>query len=587
MLPAKRSHRLALAALVAALLYLPGLRRPALWEPDEGRYAEIAREMVASRDYVTPRDDFEVYLEKPPLVYWAEAGAIGIFGPHEFAVRLPAALFSIGEVVLTALIAEEIAGPLAGLYAALALALSPLFFGFARFATLDPALSFFLAAAMGAFYMAMRPDPPDDSRHRIRLWMLVAAAMLALGTLAKGPVALALGGAIALVWLALEGRLGAIRRMPLAGCVILYAAIVVPWFALAQARNPDFLSYFFIHEHLLRYTESREHGWGPWFFIPIVIGGAWPWIFFVPGGLAAMWRRDGGAPERSGNRSGARFAAVWFAVIFIFFSIPRSKLGTYILPAFPALAIAAGAGLQELGRGGAMRWRRFMGWFAIVNAAVAASAAIGIAVALGRAHPALARDGIAIAAAVAAGAILMWAIARGGAARAPYAIGAMALAMVATIAFAAQARSDAAPLVSYRNLARAAAPYLQPGCALASYRHLVQSLPFYTHRRELRVEYWGELSEYPEPRGARGIIPTAAKLRERWHSGKCMVLVANHRDLASLMALLDPAPKIAGCEGKKFLLYKGDLPVPASAAECIARAKHTINHPAANAPRTN
>ena len=100
MLAANRPIRLTVYALLAAILYLPGLGRPALWEPDEGRYAEIAREMVVSGDYVTPRDDYELYFEKPPLVYWAEAAAIKIFGVNEFAVRVPAALFSVAALKL-------------------------------------------------------------------------------------------------------------------------------------------------------------------------------------------------------------------------------------------------------------------------------------------------------------------------------------------------------------------------------------------------------------------------------------------------------------------------------------------------------
>src|SRR5580704_919054 len=92
-----RLVRLVLIAAAALILYLPGLGRPPLWEPDEGRYGEIAREMYLSGDYVTPRDDFVRYFEKPPLVYWAESAAIGIFGAHEFAVRLPAALFSAAQ----------------------------------------------------------------------------------------------------------------------------------------------------------------------------------------------------------------------------------------------------------------------------------------------------------------------------------------------------------------------------------------------------------------------------------------------------------------------------------------------------------
>src|SRR3984957_15481376 len=180
-----RNLRLAIYALLAAVIYLPGLGRPALWEPDEGRYAEIAREMVVSGDYVTPRDDYELYFEKPPLVYWAEAVAIKVFGVDEFAVRLPAAMFSIGQVVITAALAEAMLGASAGFLAALALALSPLFFSLARFATLDPALAFFLTAALAAFYAASREG--SFAIPASRKWMLTSSAMLALGTLAKGP----------------------------------------------------------------------------------------------------------------------------------------------------------------------------------------------------------------------------------------------------------------------------------------------------------------------------------------------------------------------------------------------------------------
>ncbi len=343
-----RPLRLTLYALLAAILYLPGLGRPALWEPDEGRYAEIAREMVVSGDYVTPRDDFELYFEKPPLVYWANAASIKIFGANEFAVRLPAALFSIGQIVITAALADEMIGATAGFFAALVLALSPLFFGFARFATLDPALAFFLTAALGAFYIAARDD--SFSQPSARRWMLISAAMLAMGTLAKGPIALLLGGAIAVTWLAFEHRLRQVAQMPLTWCAVIYAAIVLPWFILMEARNPGFLRFFFIHEHLERYVSSSEHGWGPWFFIPIVIGGAWPWIFFVPLGWSAMHTEshiaDSEVPSDQG--SAARFLAIWFIVVFVFFSIPRSKLGSYILPAMPPLAIVAGYGLAQL-----------------------------------------------------------------------------------------------------------------------------------------------------------------------------------------------------------------------------------------------
>ncbi len=566
-----RNLRLAIYALLAAVIYLPGLGRPALWEPDEGRYAEIAREMVVSGDYVTPRDDFELYFEKPPLVYWTNAASIRIFGANEFALRLPAAFFSGGQIVITAALADAMFDATAGFFAALVLALSPLFFGFARFATLDPALAFFLTAALDAFYIAARDD--SFSQPAARRWMLTSAAMLAMGTLAKGPIALLLGGAIAVTWLAVEHRLRQVAQMPLVWCGVIYAAIVLPWFILMEARNPGFIRFFFIHEHLERYMASTEHGWGPWFFIPIVIGGAWPWIFFVPLGWSAMRTADTGSesgPPPSERRADATFLAIWFIVVFVFFSIPRSKLGSYILPALPPLAIIAGYGLARLRALEDAPRRRLLAAIAITNLVPTAAVFIFFELARPPINRALGFDGLLIGAVLTAGAIAMCALGR-AAARVPYAIGALALAMLASVPLAARLREDASSISTYRNLANAVRPYFAGECALASYRHYVQSLPFYTNHRETRVEYWGELSEVSPPDTGKSpyLIGSEARLRQVWSSGACMILIANERDLKGLEDSLKPAPVIVGCEGKKFALYNGALAPPPSAAACL------------------
>ena len=571
MLADNRPLRLTLYALLGAILYLPGLGRPAFWEPDEGRYAEIAREMVVSGDYVTPRDDFELYFEKPPLVYWANAASIKIFGANEFAVRLPAALFSIGQIVITAALAEIMLGVYSGFFAARVLVLSPLFFGFARFATLDPALAFFLTAALGAFYIAARDD--SFSRPSARRWMIISAAMLAMGTLAKGPIALLLGGAIAVTWLAVERRLRQVAQMPLVWCGVIYAAIVLPWFIMMEARNPGFLRFFFIHEHLERYVSSSEHGWGPWFFIPIVIGGMWPWIFFVPLGWSEMRVSDTGSqsgPLPSERRADTTFLAIWFIVVFVFFSIPRSKLGSYILPAMPPLAIVAGYGLARLRALEDASRRRLLAVIAIANLVLAAAVFIFFELSRAPINPALGFDGLLIGGVLAAGAIAMYVLGR-TASRVPYATSALVLAMILSVPLAARLREDASSISTYRNLANAVRPYLADDCALASYRHYVQSLPFYTHNRETRVEYWGELSEVSPPVTGKSpyLIGSEARLRQVWSSGACMVLIANDRDLKGLDDSLKPAPVVIGCEGKKFALYNGALAPPPSAATCL------------------
>ena len=570
-----RARRATLCAVVAALIYFAGLGRPALWEPDEGRYAEVAREMVVSGDYVTPRNDWVRYFEKPPLVYWATAGSLRLFGHNEFAVRLQAALFSAGQVATTAVLGEEMFGIAAGLFGAMALALSPLFFAFARFATPDPALALFFTAALACFWMAARP--PGFDRHAARAWMVAAAAMLALGTLAKGPVALVLGGGVALVWLIVEGRLRDALKIPWLRCAAIYLAITVPWFVLAATRNPGFVQFFFVHEHLHRYLENTEHGWGPWFFVPVIVGGTWPWIFFAPLGLdplrldpidADSANREGGESPLT-LRSALKFLLIWFGLVVVFFSIPRSKLGEYILPALPALAMVMGHGLARLGKIPAGRARRMLAVFVICNAALALAAVAAVFVIGHRLGATIRAEAVAAAVALFSGAAAAFFICRDRprpmTAALPIAIGVL-LAMGAMT----KAREDAAPMASYRTLAGLINPYLGEGCVLASYRHQIQSLPFYTGVREALVAYRGELAPFgADADAAASFIPTDQRLQSVWSSSRCMVIVANRVDLVHLESLLSPAPSIIGCEGKKFALYNQPVrSAPALSAEC-------------------
>jgi 4-amino-4-deoxy-L-arabinose transferase-like glycosyltransferase len=552
-----RSHRILLCAGVSTLLYLTALGRPPLWEPDEGRYAEIAREMVMRGDYVTPRNDWVRYFEKPPLVYWTTAAALKLFGRNEFAVRLQAALFSVGQVIVTEALGETMFGVTAGLLGALALGLSPLFFAFARFATPDPALAFFLTAGLASFYCAA--STPDFRRGTGRNWMLLAAAMLALGTLAKGPVALLLGGGIALAWMIMERRGRDAMRIPWLECIAVYSAITLPWFIVVAERNPGFLRFFFFHEHLRRYLEATEHGWGPWFFIPVTAAGMWPWMYFVPLGVYETLVDDTRVATIK-TRNARLFLLVWFGAVLVFFSIPRSKLGQYILPGIPPLAVIAGCGLARLVSIIPERKRRILGWFVVVNAIiVVAVAAAAIYLMHREIDTALAIAAIAAVDAVLAGATLAYVLSRTHR-YTPATVMPVALGVIVAMGIAAKARNDSASMFSYRVLARTTAAYLGDGCLLASYRHHVQALPFYTGERERLVDYRGELAPFGDsPDAASSFIATDARLQALWTSRSCMVLIANRRDLPKLQHLLNPAPSIIGCEGKKLALYNSKV----------------------------
>jgi 4-amino-4-deoxy-L-arabinose transferase-like glycosyltransferase len=583
-----RTHRLALYGGFSALIYFVGLGAPALWEPDEGRYAEIARAMAVGGDYVTPRDDGVRYLEKPPLLYWSEALAIRALGRNEFAVRVPSALASAGSVVVTAAAAELMLGSAVCLLAALALGLSPLFFLFARAATPDPELAFFFSAALIAFYAAAGRDFRSGEG---RCLMITAAALTALATLVKGPVALVLEGAIALLWLVGEGRWREAARIRWPECVAVYLALAVPWFVFAARRNPGFVEFFFMHEHLQRFVSDTEHGWGPWFFAAVAVFGTWPFFYFVPSGIAALASRATGS-ESFVRRSALRFLLLWFAVVILFFSVPRSKLAEYLLPGLPPLAILAAAGLDLIPRMEPHSAWRLVRGFATINVTIAIGgfAMMGLLRYLGKpptgaafawfnapnASAAMVSDASLLLVCIGVVSVVLWVQAlRWGRSpagtpirRMPYAVALLALLIVAALG---KARSDATPIFSYRPLAQAIAPRLEQGCVMASYHHFVQGLPFYTGHQEQLVGYRGELAPFGDSPDAAGVfIASDARLQQAWSSPSCMILIVNRGDWARLATVLKPPPSLVACEGKKVAITNQDRGVlaPLEAGAC-------------------
>jgi 4-amino-4-deoxy-L-arabinose transferase-like glycosyltransferase len=576
-----------MCASLALLVYLIGLGKPPLWEPDEGRYAEIAREMVVSRDYITPRNNFVRYFEKPPLVYWITAVSLRVLGRNEFAVRLQAAIASSGQVAVTGALAEEMFGATAGVLAALTLALSPLFFAFARFATPDPLLAFFLTTALACFYKGAQSSQLSG---RIgNRWMFAATTMLALGTLTKGLVAPVLGVSILAVWLVFEGRGRDGLRMPWLKCIALYLALTLPWFIVVAGRNPGFLQFFIVHEHFERYVASTEHSWGPWFYLPIIIAGSWPWFYFVPFALMGSavplmpacrpFRRKNLAAgttvihsDNASAHAALHFLLIWFGTILVFFSIPRSKLGEYILPALPPIAILAGRGLARIEKISVLQRRRLLRIFAAINA-VAAIAVTGT-ILVAPAHElsqALVSDAIVAAAAMFGGGV------------APLLLDSnkpgtvtlvLAISVIVGMGAGIDAQERVAPLVSYRRLAEFVMPYTKSGCRLMSYRHFEQALPFYTGARETLVNYRGELEPFGPLHDPKAeVFATAAQLKEAWATSHCAVLVANRLDVPTLVSFLSPMPTLIGCEGKKLALYNRSLDQPAQMPlECLGAA---------------
>ncbi len=326
-----------IVAVVMSVVWFALLDVRKLQHPDEGRYAEIAREMLASGDWVTPRLNDLKYFEKPPLQYWLTAASYRAFELDEWTARLPSAIAGWLAIFVVGFAGTRIASPAAGAYAAAALAGMVWHFGIAHIITLDALLSFCLAVALCAFLVAQRAEATLRER---RGFMLVAWAAVAGAVLTKGLIGLVIPAASLVIYSLATRDFALWRRLDLARGLALLVLLTAPWFVLVSMRNPEFAHFFFIHEHVERFltTEHRRTGaW--WYFIPLLVVGLLPWVGMFAVVTIRGWRE---ATRDVNGFSWARFCLVWMAFVFVFFSASGSKLPSYILPLFPAAALLIG-----------------------------------------------------------------------------------------------------------------------------------------------------------------------------------------------------------------------------------------------------
>jgi len=345
---------LGLVVLAFALLWFGTLGVRHLLGPDEGRYAEIAREMLSTGDWVTIRYNGLKYFEKPPFHMWATAVSYALFGIGDWQARLCVALAGIAGLGISMLAAARWFGARAGLLAGLVLASAPMWNLAAHFNTLDMTLSGSMACVLACMLLAQHPHATAPARRR---WMLACWAAMGVAVLTKGLVGLALPGLVLVVYTCVTRDLARWRRLHAPAGIALMLLVAMPWYWLVARRNPEFLRFFFIHEHWQRYTSTVHARKGaPWYFVPLLVGGFLPWLGLVPGMVRAVGQRAG-VVAAGGSRpfQPALMAGLWAVSIFVFFSLSGSKLPGYILPLFPALAILAGAALA---RTGDQPWRR-------------------------------------------------------------------------------------------------------------------------------------------------------------------------------------------------------------------------------------
>lgn len=312
------------------VLWFFGLNLRALAEPDEARYAEVAREMFVSGNWLTPKLDGFNFFDKPPLQYWATSICYQLFGVHAWTARLWVALTAMAAIAVTGWAGKRLYGATTGWLAAIVLGSTLLFFAGGHVNSMDMGVAAFMSIAVCMFLVA-NFDPQAASR---RVWLNLAGwASLALAVLSKGLIGLVFPTLTLLVFMLWERDWSIWRRLTMGWGLALVVVLAAPWFIAISLRHPDFFNYFFIQQQFTRFLVNEYDRYQPWwFFLAVTLAGLFPWMAFLPLSRAG-WRelRSGTAAER--------FLLCWIAVILVFFSISHSKLPLYILPIFPALAL--------------------------------------------------------------------------------------------------------------------------------------------------------------------------------------------------------------------------------------------------------
>jgi 4-amino-4-deoxy-L-arabinose transferase-like glycosyltransferase len=367
--------RRAFAAVALALLVAPLVANAPLFDPDEGLHAAIAQEMVRSGDYVTPTFLGEPFLDKPILFFWTEALSLRLFGDTEFAVRVPPLLFGMAGMFAVALLGRSLFGAAAGLTAGIAYGTMLLPFGVSQVAVHDVGLIGFMALACWCLFEA------STSKRSMAVLIVIAGVALGLSILTKGLVGCVFA-AIFAACLAIRTPASTPRlAIVLAGAGVIALMVAAPWYIAMEQAHPGYLHYYFVERHLQGYlTATQRHAGRPWwYYIPIVAGGALPWTGYL---LLAL--RDARADALRLVLWG------WFAIGLVFLSIGESKLVTYALPLFPALALLAGdtiARRSPIAIGGGRSFRLALTAHAAFLAIVPAAGLIVLQVKFGERHP--------------------------------------------------------------------------------------------------------------------------------------------------------------------------------------------------------
>jgi 4-amino-4-deoxy-L-arabinose transferase-like glycosyltransferase len=518
------------------------LGRIPLLEPDEGRYAEIPREMLEKGDFITPYLNHVKYFEKPPLLYWLNSLSFSIFGQNEFAARFFPALCGLLGILLTYHVGRKVYGRREGFLAAVVLGTSVGYIAQSRMNIIDIPLTLCMTATLGFFLLAVQ-----EGEKRKDLYYYLFYISAALAVLAKGLIGIVLPGGVIALYVVLVRKWRIFREMRLVTGGMIFLLIAVPWFVLVSLKNPEFARFFFIHEHFERFlTKVHGHYQPPWYFIPVLLGCMFPWSLFLPAVIRRAWSQ-----RRRADESTTLFIAIWALVIFTFFSLSDSKLMPYILPVFPAVALLAGKTLSAFMEDGFRKARMD----AYVTALFAFLLGLGTFL-----YPMLAHNSkLDTGAVVVLGSLLSI----GGAAaivcirkeRAPEFFAALsAMSLLIAVAgpsfiFGKLAERKATP-----ELAQIVSRNFRAGDKIACYGWYQQGLPFYTGERVIVVGYKGELSFGSDQGDNTAWFISPEEFNRLWDSQVRVFTLIKKTNLELLRSSVQTPARILGQKGDKLII---------------------------------
>jgi len=348
-----RGVALGIAAL-SILLFFFQLGGPGLFDVDEAVYAESAREMIETGDWITPQYNYANRYDKPVLFYWLISSAYRLFGVSEFAARFWSALFGCGIVVMSYYFLCRVGSRRWGVMSAIILATSLEVILLSHAAITDMTLTLFMTASLFCFFLGHTAREGSSGKW----WYWGFYLNMAFAVLTKGPVGAVVPGLVILLFLFYTGRVReGLREMRLFSGGAIFLLVALPWYLIETGINGwEYIDAFFIKHNFTRYTgEVSGHGAPVYYFIPVILLTFFPWSAFLPYGLLRSFRLGRSKDHYTHKDLAILFASLWFVTVLVFFSISKTKLPGYILPLAPAIAILVGWIWDEMlirGKGG-------------------------------------------------------------------------------------------------------------------------------------------------------------------------------------------------------------------------------------------